>query len=52
MGIVGLVVGSIFSIFPGFEFSILGISCIVVFLIGFLFLFCICKINVKNVKQD
>ena len=35
MGIVGLVVGSIFSIFPGFEFSILGISCIVVFLIGF-----------------
>ena len=52
MGIVGLVVGSIFSIFPGFEFSILGISCIVVFLIGFLISFCICKINVKNVKQD
>ncbi len=47
MGILGLVIGSIISIFPGFEFSINGLMYIVIFLIGFLISFFLCKFNKK-----
>lgn len=48
MAIIGLVIGSVFSIFPGFEFSIIGISYIAMFLFGFLISFYIPKLNSKN----
>lgn len=35
MAIIGLIFGSIVSIFPGFEFSIKGLSCVIVFAVGF-----------------
>ncbi len=48
MGIVGLVVGSLFSILPGFEFSIRMLFCIALFIIGFLISFYVCKLNKEN----
>ncbi len=48
IGILGLVVGSIVSIFPGFEFSSNGIWCIVVFVLGFIISSFLCKFNSKN----
>lgn len=47
MAILGLVIGSIISIFPGFEFSINGIVYILIFLVGFLISFFLCKVNKK-----
>lgn len=48
MAILGLVVGSIVSIFPGFEFSSIGISCIITFIFGFLISLFLCRFNSKN----
>lgn len=45
MGIVGLVTGSLIAIFPGFEFSLRGLSCILIFMFGFLISFYICRVN-------
>lgn len=48
MAILGLVVGSIVSIFPGFEFSSIGIYCIITFIFGFLISLFLCRFNSKN----
>lgn len=47
VGILGFVVGSVFSIFPGFSFSLLGLSCIVIFLIGYFVSYSIFKNSKK-----
>lgn len=44
MCIIGLVIGSIFSIFPGFEFSIIGAKCVIMLLIGILISYYVSKI--------
>lgn len=44
MCIIGLIIGSIFSIFPGFEFSIIGLNCIVMLLFGILISYYVSKI--------
>ena len=36
MSIIGLILGSMISIIPGFEFSMRGIVYVVIFVIGFL----------------
>lgn len=51
MGIVGLVIGSLVAIFPGFEFSLRGLSCILLFIAGFLISFYISSLN-KNKESD
>lgn len=48
MCIVGLVIGSLFSIFPGFEFSLKGLSSIVMFVVGYAISFYIPKLNSKG----
>ena len=48
MAILGLVIGSVFSIFPGFEFSLKGLSCIGMFLIGFFISFFVSRVSKKN----
>ncbi len=48
MGIMGLVIGSIFSIIPGFEISMREVSCIIVFIVGYLISYYICKLNPEN----
>lgn len=45
MAIFGFVVGSLVLIFPGFEFSVVGLTCIVSLIVGFLISYFICKID-------
>ena len=47
MAILGFTVGSIISIFPGFEFSFLGLTCLIIFLIGYIISFYIFRFNSK-----
>lgn len=44
MCIIGLIIGSIFSIFPGFEFSLIGLNCVFMLMIGILISYYISKI--------
>ncbi|BAK80847.1 integral membrane protein [Candidatus Arthromitus sp. SFB-rat-Yit] len=45
MAILGFVVGSLILIFPGFEFSVVGLTCIASLIVGFLISYFICKID-------
>ena len=48
VAILGFVVGSVISIFPGFKFSLLGLSCVVIFIIGYFISLYIFKSNEKK----
>ena len=45
MGILGLVTGSLVLIFPGFEFSMVGLTCILSLILGFAISYFMCKID-------
>lgn len=51
MGILGLVTGSLILIFPGFEFSMVGLTCILSLILGFLISYFMCKID-RRIKDN